>query len=153
MWTFKVVPLWLPGLTFQLTKAEHVLVGNTSAQKWHRRRRFKMGIVHSNSWYRICFGVNIRWTQGWGEYLTYEYEYWKISTRVVLEYIVFSIFMFTILDKTSTRVVLAPALGEHLSYQTTKLWKFHLCLVAMFVLGPMTSLTARVIVTEPSIDQ
>ena len=48
--------------------------------------------------------------QGWGEYWTYEYEYWKISTRVVLEYNVFSIFMFIILGKTSTRVVLAPAL-------------------------------------------
>ena len=48
--------------------------------------------------------------QGWGEYSTYEYEYWKISTRVVLEYNVFNIFMFIILDKTSTRVVLAPAL-------------------------------------------
>ena len=48
--------------------------------------------------------------QGWGEYSTYEYEYWKISTRVVLEYNVFSIFMFIILGKTSTRVVLAPAL-------------------------------------------
>ena len=48
--------------------------------------------------------------QGWGEYWTYEYEYWKISTRVVLEYNGFCIFMFTILDKTSTRVVLAPAL-------------------------------------------
>ena len=50
-------------------------------------------------------------TQGWGEYWTYEYEYWKISTRVVLEYNVFSIFMFIILYKTSTRVVLAPALA------------------------------------------
>ena len=50
------------------------------------------------------------WCQGWGEYWTYEYEYWKISTQVVLEYNVFCIFMFTILDKTSTRVVLAPAL-------------------------------------------
>ena len=48
--------------------------------------------------------------QGWGEYWTYEYEYWKISTRVVLEYNVFSIFMFIILGKTSTWVVLAPAL-------------------------------------------
>ena len=48
--------------------------------------------------------------QGWGEYWTYEYEYWKISTQVVLEYNVFSIFMFIILGKTSTRVVLAPAL-------------------------------------------
>ena len=46
--------------------------------------------------------------QGWGEYWTYEYEYWKISTRVVLEYNIFSIFI--ILGKTSTRVVLAPAL-------------------------------------------
>ena len=50
--------------------------------------------------------------QGWGEYSTYEYEYWKISTRVALEYNVFSIFMFIILGKTSTRVVLAPALLE-----------------------------------------
>ena len=49
--------------------------------------------------------------QGWGKYWTYEYEYWKISTRVVPEYNVFSIFMFTILGKTSTWVVLAPALG------------------------------------------
>ena len=49
--------------------------------------------------------------QGWGEYWTYEYEYWKISTRVVLEYNVFSVFMFIILGKTSTRVVLAPALS------------------------------------------
>ena len=49
--------------------------------------------------------------QGWGEYWTYEYEYWKISTRVVLEYNVFSIFLFIILGKTSTRVVLAPALN------------------------------------------
>ena len=52
-------------------------------------------------------------TQGWGEYWTYEYEYGKISTRVVLEYNVFSIFMFIILGKTSTRVVLAPALLLH----------------------------------------
>ena len=51
------------------------------------------------------------WVQGWGEYSTYEYEYWKISTRVVLEYNVFSIFMFIILGKTSTRVVLTPALA------------------------------------------
>ena len=35
--------------------------------------------------------------QGWGEYWTYEYEYWKISTRVVLEYNIFCIFMFIIL--------------------------------------------------------
>ena len=52
------------------------------------------------------------WHQGWGEYSTYEYEYWKISTRVVLEYNVFSIFMFIILGKTSTRVVFAPALVD-----------------------------------------
>ena len=52
--------------------------------------------------------------QGWGEYWTYEYEYWKISTRVVLEYNIFSIFMFIILGKTSTRVVLAPALAIRL---------------------------------------
>ena len=50
--------------------------------------------------------------QGWGEYWTYEYKYWKISTRVVLEYSVFSIFMFIILGKTSTQVVLAPALRK-----------------------------------------
>ena len=49
-------------------------------------------------------------TQGWGEYWTCEYEYWKISTQVVLEYNVFSIFMFIIWGKTITRVVLAPAL-------------------------------------------
>ena len=48
--------------------------------------------------------------QVWGEYWTYEYEYLEISTRVVLEYNVFSIFMFIVLGKTSTRVVLAPAL-------------------------------------------
>ena len=52
--------------------------------------------------------------QGWGEYSTY--EYWKISTRVVLEYNVFSIFMFIILGKTSTRVVLAPALQWLISW-------------------------------------
>ena len=46
--------------------------------------------------------------QGWGEY--WIYEYWKISTLVVLQYAVFSILMFIILGKTSTRVVLAPAL-------------------------------------------
>ena len=53
--------------------------------------------------------------QGWGEYWTYEYEYRKISTRVVLEYNVFGIFMFIIVGKTSTRVVLAPALTQTLS--------------------------------------
>ena len=54
--------------------------------------------------------VQVSGHQGWGEYWTYEYEYWEISTRVVHEYNVFSIFMFIILGKTSTRVVLAPAL-------------------------------------------
>ena len=62
--------------------------------------------------------ISFKWTdnnnddydQGWGEYWTYEYEYWKISTRVVLQYNVFSIFMFIILGKMSTWVVLAPAL-------------------------------------------
>ena len=44
-----------------------------------------------------------------GEYWTYQYEYWKISTGVVLEYNVFGIFMFIILSKLSARVVLAPA--------------------------------------------
>ena len=48
--------------------------------------------------------------QGWGEYWTYEYKYWKISTRGVFEYNVFSIFMFIILSKTSTRAVLSLAL-------------------------------------------
>ena len=46
----------------------------------------------------------------WQDKYLYEYEYWKISTRVLLEYNVFSIFMFIILGKTSTLVVLAPAL-------------------------------------------
>ena len=45
---------------------------------------------------------------GYLEYWTYEYEYWEISTRVALEYNVFSILMFIILGKMSTRVVLAP---------------------------------------------
>ena len=48
--------------------------------------------------------------QGWGKYWTYEYKYWKIITQVVFECNVFSILMFFILGKTSTRVVLAPAL-------------------------------------------
>ena len=48
--------------------------------------------------------------QVWGEYWTYEYEYWESSTRVVIEYNVFSIFTFIVLGKTSTRVVLTPAL-------------------------------------------
>ena len=34
--------------------------------------------------------------QGWDEYPTYEYEYGIISTQVVLDYNVFSIFMFII---------------------------------------------------------
>ena len=66
--------------------------------------------------------------QGWGEYWTYEYEYWKISTWVVLEYSVFSIFMFIILGKTSTRVVLAPALTSDLDLTLVignDSWKFH----------------------------
>ena len=48
--------------------------------------------------------------QGWGKHWTYEYDYWKISPPVVLKYNVFSIFMFIILGKTSTGVVLASAL-------------------------------------------
>ena len=68
----------------------------------------------------ITFMYNFRWYpwQGWGEYRTYEYEYWKISTRVVLEYNVLSIFMLIILYKTSTRVVLAPALIHGLVQET-----------------------------------
>ena len=72
------------------------------------------------------FGVG----QGWGEYWTYEYEYWKISTGLVLEYNVFSIFMFIILGKTSTRLVLAPALGWGTTSNFSepyKLQQFTLC--------------------------
>ena len=60
-------------------------------------------------WNQCCWSD--KWCMnGLGEYWTYEYEYWKISTRVVLEYNVFNITMFVILGKTSTQVVLAPAL-------------------------------------------
>ena len=51
-----------------------------------------------------------------GEYWTYEYKYWKINVRVVLEYSGFSICMFIILGSTSTwvHVVLAPIpLNDH----------------------------------------
>ena len=76
-----------------------------------------------NQWWASLLHTRVnRWEvniQGWGEYSTYEYEYWKISTRVVLEYNVFSIFMFIILGKTSTRVVLAPALSiSHITAAT-----------------------------------
>ena len=50
-----------------------------------------------------------------------------MSTRVVLEYNVFSIFMFIILGKTSTPVVLTPALSvtqECSSEHTTVICEF-----------------------------
>ena len=64
-------------------------------------------ILNANCINIFTLNTQISWnhkylTQGWGEYWTYEYEYWKI----------FSIFMFIILYKMSTRVVhvLSPAL-------------------------------------------
>ena len=48
------------------------------------------------------------WLQGWGVYRTTEYEYSKISTWVH----VFSVVMFIILGKMSTRVVLASDLVD-----------------------------------------
>ena len=83
-------------------------LSDTSAYNLH----FSWEFVHPSLYCR----------QGWGEYLTYEYVYWKISTRVVLECNVFSIFMFIILDKTSTRVVLAPALTVGLFYENHDSW-------------------------------
>ena len=73
--------------------------------------------------------------QGWGEYWTYEYEYWKISTRVVIEYNVFSIFIFIILYKTSTRVVLAPALYSKINQFGT----FHMLSHTVYFAGMMVS--------------
>ena len=63
------------------------------------------------NFFKLCFYPR----QGWAEYWTYKYKYWKIGTQVVLEFNVFSIFMFIILGKTSTRVILTSALilGYH----------------------------------------
>ena len=60
--------------------------------------------------------------QGWGEYWTYEYDYWKISTPVVLKYNVFSMFMFIISGKMITGVVLAPSLPT--SFRCKNICKF-----------------------------
>ena len=85
-------------------------VNSPNKDHWCGALMLSLICTWTNSWANTGDAGDLRrHCQGWGEYWTYEYEYWEISTQVVLEYNVFSIFMVIVLGKTSTRVVLAPA--------------------------------------------
>ena len=95
------------------------MLGHLHGQQWPnlgpiymRTCMPKAGIKGINKqWHPTEYcGMSLLIHQGWGKYWTYEYNFWKISTRVVLKFKVFSVFMFITLGRTSIRVVLSPTL-------------------------------------------
>ena len=121
---------------YHTVKSLQVIWGSDT-HRFHLRPNFKW---FAETWLTtVQIGHRDSRFQGWGEYWTYEYEYWKISTRVLLEFNVFSVFMFINLGKTSTWVVLASALvGSVTAVRVTSLT----CPITFQVVSYIINITA-----------